>query len=411
MGTHAGGDGGLGSGGCDPHPPDIRQELSMFGRIFFIARNEIAFFFRTRETYVWAFVMPVLFIYFIGTVTSQFGGRGRSADDPIPVEAPKSAGFLADQIVLRLEENGLAADRQDTDAPDGTDDAAPRRLVIPENLTASVLGGKPSVVTLFHSGEGLANDFDQFRVARAVYTVLADLITCDASGKQPDAAAFQKIHEIPRALVLDVRSAGTRLTPPTGFEQAVPGMMIMFTMISLLSVGSVTLVIERRQGRLKRLASAPISRGELLTGKWAGRMFLGVVQMAFAMFTGSLLFGMRWGQELPSVVLVLLAFAALCGWASVLLGNLARSEAQSIGLGVLLTNVIAALGGLWWPIEICPPWMQSLAACLPTGWTMHAMHQLVSFHAGPGAAVAPLAALLVAAAITGGLAVRTFRYQ
>jgi ABC-2 type transport system permease protein len=382
--------------------------MTMLDRIFFIARNETAFFFRTRETYVWAFVMPVLFMYFIGTVTSQFGGTGMGSPDRIVVSVPPTAGFLADQLVLRLQENGLAVDREN--AP-GNPSEAPRRIIVPADFTASALRGEKTVVKLLRKDEGLANDFDQFRVARAVYTVLADLIACDASGSQRDPAAFTRIREMPRALTLDLQSAGKRKQPPTGFEQAVPGMMIMFTMISLLSVGAVTLVIERRQGRLKRLASAPISRGELLAGKWVGRMLLGMVQMAFAMITGSVLFGMHWGPALLMVLLVLFAFAALCGWLSILLGNLARSEAQSIGLGALFTNVVAALGGLWWPIEICPPWMQSLANCLPTGWTMHAMHQLVTFRAGPAVAAAPLAALLTATVIVGWLATRTFRYQ
>jgi len=381
----------------------------MLGRAFFIARNETAFFFRTRETYVWAFVMPLLFMYFIGTVTSRFdGGPNIGRKDPIVVSVPQNAGFLADQLVLRLEQNGLAVDRDD---PADVSDDVPRRLIIPENFTNSALRGEKTVVKLLRKDEGPATDFDQFRVARAVYTVLADLIVCNVSGGQSNSAAFNRIHEMPRALTLDVQSAGRRQKPPTGFEQAVPGIMIMFTMLSLMSVGAVTLVVERRQGRLKRLASAPISRRELLAGKWAGRMVLGVVQIIFAMIAGSVLFGMNWGPTLPMIALVLFVFAALCGWMSILLGNLARSEGQSIGLGVLITNVIAALGGLWWPIEICPPWMQSLSNCLPTGWAMHAMHQLVSFRAGPAVAVAPLAALLVATVIVGWCAIRTFRYQ
>ena len=82
---------------------------------------------------------------------------------------------------------------------------------------------------------------------------------------------------------------------------------------------------------------------------------------------------------------MLFAFGALCASFGVLLGNLARSEGQGIGFSVLGTNVFAALGGLWWPIEITPRWMQSLALCLPTGWAMDAMHQLVSSRASAAA--------------------------
>jgi ABC-2 type transport system permease protein len=381
----------------------------MLGRIFFIARTETASFFRTRETYVWAFVMPVLFMYFIGTVTSQFGGgTGVGSKDRIVVSVPTDAGFLAEQLCVRLEQSGLAIDR---DGSPGVSGDPARRLIIPANFTDSALRGEKTVVKFVRRDEGLANDFDQFRVARAVYTVLADLIVCDASGNEPSSVEFNQIHEEPRSLTLDVQSAGQRPQPPTGFAQAVPGIMIMFTMLSLLSGGTGTLVIERQQGRLKRLASTPITRSELLIGKWAGRMILGVVQIIYAMIVGTVLFGMDWGPALPMIALILFAFAALCGCLSILLGNLARSEAQAIGLGVLFTNVIAALGGLWWPIEICPRWMQLLANSLPTGWAMYAMHQLVNFRASAAVAVAPLAALAISTVIIGFFAVRTFRYQ
>ncbi len=46
------------------------------------------------------------------------------------------------------------------------------------------------------------------------------------------------------------------------------------------------------------------------------------------------------------------------------------------GLGVLMANGLAALGGCWWPIEVTPQWMQTI---MPTGWTMDAMHKLISF--------------------------------
>ena len=56
---------------------------------------------------------------------------------------------------------------------------------------------------------------------------------------------------MPRALTLSVTSAGKRLVPPIGFAQAVPGTMVMFTMLVLLTSGAVTLVVEREQGLLR----------------------------------------------------------------------------------------------------------------------------------------------------------------
>ena len=71
---------------------------------------------------------------------------------------------------------------------------------------------------------------------------------------------------------LDVTSAGKRKDPPIGFEQAVPGTLVMFTLLVMFTSGGVSLLVERRQGILRRLASSPMSRGAVVLGKWGARV-------------------------------------------------------------------------------------------------------------------------------------------
>jgi ABC-2 type transport system permease protein len=75
-------------------------------------------------------------------------------------------------------------------------------------------------------------------------------------------------------------------------------------------------------------------------------------------------------------------------------------------LGSLLA---AALGGCWWPLEIAPPALKTVALCLPTGWALAALHQLISFGSGFGAVVKPLAVLSGFGALANLLAARFFR--
>jgi ABC-type multidrug transport system permease subunit len=187
--------------------------------------------------------------------------------------------------------------------------------------------------------------------------------------------------------------------------------MVMFTMLVLLTSGAITLVVEREQGLLRRLASAPISPGSLVAGKWMGRMALGLVQIAFAMIAGRVLFGMDWGRSLPMVGLVLVGWAAFAASSAVLLSSLTRTVGQTTGVGVMLTMVLAALGGCWWPIEITPSWMQTLARLLPTGWAMDAMHKLINFGDPAVTAVPPVAMMAIGALVLGWLGTRWFRYQ
>ena len=284
-------------------------------------------------------------------------------------------------------------------------------MSVPENFTQRVLAGKQTPVTFSQPPGALAGELDQLRVARATYTVLADLAACLREGQTPGAESFERFHQMPRALTLDIRPAGHRRETPSGFDQAVPGILVMFAMIVMLTSGAVSLIAEREQGIFRRLASTPLTRGEIFTGKWAGRLALGAVQIVFVVIAARVLFGMNWGPDLPMILLVLLAWAAVCSSLGLWLGTVARTDGQAIGLGVLASNLLAALGGCWWPVEITPPWMQTLASLLPTGWTMDALHQLISFRAGPSAVWPHLAALAGVALLAGWLGARRFRFD
>jgi ABC-type Na+ efflux pump permease subunit len=383
--------------------------------IWFVARYDVSHLLRQRETILWTFVMPIVFFYFIGTITGGSMGVRGSADrpDPIALRAPADGGFLVDELVRRLDQQNYRVSRPRTD---DAFNRFSRRLTVPapasgRTFTEAVLAGEAQEIAFANRGEGPTASFDQVRVTRAVYGVLADLAIARGRSETPDAATFERLAAEPRQVTVRVVSAGRRLDPPGGFEQTIPGTMVMFTMLVLLTSGAILLVIERGEGLLRRLASTPIPRSALVAGKWAGRLALGLVQIGFAMAAGTVFFGMRWGASTPMVLAVLFAWAAFNASLGILLGNLARSRGQMAGIGVLVTMVLAALGGCWWPIEVTPAWMQSFALVLPTGWAMDAMHKLISFGYGASAAVPHAAGLAVAALVAGVAGVRTFRYQ
>jgi ABC-type multidrug transport system permease subunit len=173
----------------------------------------------------------------------------------------------------------------------------------------------------------------------------------------------------------------------------------------------VLLVVERRNGLLKRLAYAPMSRLAIALGKWGGKLVLGLVQIAFAMLAGTLIFSMDWGPDLGMVFLVMLAYGALTASIGMVLGSLARTEGQAAGIGVIAANVLGALGGCWWPIEITPQWTQNLQLWLPTGWAMDALHKLCSFQAGAASALPHCIGMALGAFLLLLLTARVFRFE
>ena len=152
-------------------------------------------------------------------------------------------------------------------------------------------------------------------------------------------------------------------------------------------------------------------RRDVVLGKWLGKMALAVCQLIIAMVIGALLFDIRWQPDLPMILLLLVAWAGVCTSAALLLGSLGRTEGQVTGVGILVSMVLAGLGGCWWPIEVAPAWMQTLAGFLPTGWTMNGLHRLMTFEAGPLSALNEVVTLTLLALVLGFAAVRYFRYE
>ena len=365
----------------------------------YLTYRDLKYLLPRRETWLWTFVMPIIFFYFIGNVTGGFGRHEKR--DPLAVLVPPDAGFLAGELIRRLEQRNFQVVHTENFF---------RELRIPPGFTASVLAAKPVKVELTRYGAGANTDYDQTRVARAVYTVLADVVAVSSRGGSPTAETFAQLAKQPRLITLEVTSAGKRKDPPIGFEQAVPGTLVMFTLLVMFTSGAVSLLVERRQGILRRLASSPMSRGAVVLGKWGARVSLGFIQILFAMAAGTILFKVHW-EHLGAILLLLGAYASLAALLGMLLGNLARSDGQVIGLGVIASNVMAALGGCWWPIEITPRWTQNLALVFPTGWAMDGLHKLMSFGDSPAAVIPHIVAFVVTAIIAGYVLARTFRFQ
>jgi ABC-type multidrug transport system permease subunit len=120
---------------------------------------------------------------------------------------------------------------------------------------------------------------------------------------------------------------------------------------------------------------------------------------------------MDWGPNLGVVIAVMTAYGALMASIGMLLGSIARTEGQAAAIGVISANILAALGGCWWPIEVTPAWMQKLQLFLPTGWAMDALHKIISFEAPPLDVAVHIVGMALAAFVLLAVSSRVFRFD
>lgn len=374
-------------------------------RILDIGHTDLRLFLKHKSAYVWLFVVPLAFVYFMG-----FANRGPG--DPYNRTPPVLIENADTNFLGRIFLDELSAQKMWLLSPTNRETAA-RVIRIPAGFTDNALQFKPTKLQFLKrndSGEADAA-LIEVRLVRALIAMNGHLLEAatqtNAAGTFTE-AQLRDLMAKPNPVSLNVKFAG-RKPVPSGFNFSLPGNLVMYLMMNLLIFGGSTIAAERRNGVIKRLMVHPVTRLELVMGKIYGLMLLGVVQILFFLAVGKFLFHVSLGANLPAVALTLLVFAWVAGSLGVLVGSLNAAEDRVIGICVLASLLMAALGGCWWPLEIGPPALKIVALCTPTGWALQDLHQLISFGSGFDAVLLPLAVLVAFGAAANLLAARFFR--
>ncbi len=375
-------------------------------RILDIGHNDLRLFFKSKRTAsVWLFIVPLAFVYFMGF--AMRGPGDPSNRKPAVLIENQDTNFMGRIFLDELGAQGMWLLDPTNKEP------AARGIRIPADFTDKVLRQEQSKV-LFFKREGSAEAdaaIIQLRLVRALIAmnghILEAVLRTNSTGTLTE-ARLREIMAEPDPVSLNARFAG-RKPVPSGFNFSLPGNLVMYLMMNLLIFGGTTVAAERRNGVIRRLMMLPVRRGEIVTGKIYGLMLLGIVQILFFLAVGKFAFHVNLGANLPAVTLTLLVFAWVAGSLGVLVGSVIAAEDRVVGICVMTSLLMAALGGCWWPPEVGPPILKTITLCLPSGWALAALHQVISFGAGFDAVLLPLAVLVGFGIVFNYLAARFFR--
>ncbi len=438
--------------------------------ILSIGHNELRLFLKSRTAYIWLFALPLAFVAIMARFS--FGdGKSSNRFPPVLIENADT-GFLGNVFVDVLGAQGLwrldpakdkkskpvrtirvpadftarvlakqAANVELVPVP-GSEDAQGDALVIEARLLRALVAlnshlletsvaGTPAVaqasLPAISSAAGTpavaqasvpANPSPAGTEAGAT-AVRSDqklqLPTSTSSSTPPLPATWPPSEEALRAVVgkpalvaLDAKFAG-RDPIPSGIGFSLPGNLVYFLTMNLLIFGGATLAATRRSGVLKRLLTLPVTRGELITGQLYGLWLLGAVQIGFLLLVGKLLFHLNVGANLPGVLLVLLVYSWVAAACGLLIGSVIDAPDRVVGVCVLASILMAALGGCWFPLELAPEALRTAGHCVPTSWALDALHRLISFGGDLGSVLQPVAVLCGFGVAATAAAARWFR--
>jgi ABC-2 type transport system permease protein len=212
----------------------------------------------------------------------------------------------------------------------------------------------------------------QFAVQSQNKTQNLEALQTDAA-KRASVLLNDKLFEVS---VEQIRAnASSSTAEASGSSQTAPGMTLMFALLFGAQTG-LALQRERSGGTLARLFAAPVGWGAVMFGKLLGNAFILVLQLFAMIAFSSLALGVHWGSILALLPPVL-AFGFMASSFGGLTAALTRTSAQLTSFSTLAVTVTSALGGLWWPLDVTPVWMQTLAKILPTYWGMNALQDVI----------------------------------
>ena len=218
-------------------------------RILDIGHTDLRLFFKHKSAYVWLFVVPLAFVYFMG-FASRAPGKAYNRTPPVLIENTDT-NFLGRIFLDELKS-------QDMWVLDPTNcEQAVRIIRIPAGFTANALQFKPTKLQ-FLKGEdtGEADTaLIEVRLVRALIAMngyLLEAATQTNPGGTFTEAQLREIMAKPNPVSLKVKFAG-RKPVPTGFNFSLPGNLVMYLMMNLLIFGGSTIAADRRNGVIKRL--------------------------------------------------------------------------------------------------------------------------------------------------------------
>jgi ABC-2 type transport system permease protein len=193
------------------------------------------------------------------------------------------------------------------------------------------------------------------------------------------------------------------------FKQNVPGYAVMFALFTILSGGG-TLLREKETGTFRRLLVAPITRKSILIGKLLPTFLTVLLQMTVFFAFGHLVFGMELGQSLGGLALVGAAVAMAATSLSILMATFVKTESQLSGVSLLVVLAMSSLGGSWWPLEIVPDFMKTLAHVITiNAWAMDAFKDLLWYGRGVADILVEVGVLLLISLVAFGVGLARFK--
>lgn len=154
------------------------------------------------------------------------------------------------------------------------------------------------------------------------------------------------------------------------------GFTIMFMMFGI-SGASSTILDEKKAGTWQRLLTTPAKKGQIMLGYLLSYFLMGWIQLIVLMSIMSSFFEAKWGNLAYFIPFASLVILTVVGF-GLMIAGLVKTSQQAGALSAVLIVSTCMLGGVYWPLDIVPEFMQQIAKGIPQSWMMEGLREIIT---------------------------------
>ena len=297
---------------------------------------------RNRQALFWALAFPLVFVFIFALIGSFTGsvdtiGIVDHANDPLSRQIVSALGEVG-SFEVKIRANVHSA-RQDVENGD-----LDYLLVIPEDLASLVRDEPPAPVTIV-SGESRFRGSAEIAVERVL-----DGMNLSLAGAAP-------------RLTLGRETVLTEDADYTDF--VLPGLVLWGIMSNSVMGIAVTLANYREKKILRRIKASPMKARTFFAAQVSAYLVLSLVQAAMLFGIGSIVMGVSISGNLPTIGLLILVCNVIFLNLGFIVGAFSKTGAAASGMGNVIVLPLVMFSGIFFPPELLPSLLSNIMRFLP----------------------------------------------
>lgn len=369
-------------------------------RLWVFLHKEFLLLSRDLHALLLLFLMPTLFILIMSlAMQNMFSNHSTVSIEYLLLN--QDTGEMGQQLVDQLS-HGSYFKQLDSSGTIETlknrtrSDHAKFLLLLPVDFSASVASGTASSPITIFTAPGTQAPVALLFESR-IRELTGQLVLRAMGGPSDVMTALE-------GFVTSESASDNAILLPTSVQQNVPAWLV-FSMFFIAIPISTTLLGEKHQGTLDRLATLGVSRVLFLFAKLCTYVLINLVQVVLMFIVGIWLVPILGGDALTlgdsPVALLLIAFATSVAAVSfaLVIANIAQTTEQATIFAGVSNIVLAALGGVMVPRFVMPPAMQKISQFSPHSWGLEGFLDIILRGGGVWQIVPELVRLLLFAVV------------